>query len=249
MADRARVLLVTNSYEQAVSLCRGLILGGAQRTRLAVAVPADSEHNLQIPDDVLALAATRLSTFPTTGRDVLISPFARVARGLNMVVGRKSALESIWVCVRPIRLIDEPSALVAHTGARARLGRTSADDPRAELDARHNIAARHLERINRSNPAFGRLPEDVRMNIFADVLADLIQLAGRARRGGTDTSLHLVDNAFHRGGSAPGSDFASLIRDLHQHWIDTDSLAQVSAIYGTTLEAFLAFAGITNRNS
>lgn len=246
-SHRARILGVTNSYEQAIDLCQGMIRGGAQRSRIAVAVPVDGHHFLQIPDDVLALPATRLHTFPDTGRDVLISPFARVARGLNIVVGRQSALDSIWVCVRPIKLIDEPSALVAHTGARSRRNRHPSGDPRLELDARHDIAAKHLELINRSNPAFGRLPADVRMAIFADVLADLIQLAGRARRGGTDTTLHLVDNAFHRGGAAPGSDFASLIRDLHQHWSEIGVLEQVSAIYGTTLDAFLAFAGLTDR--
>ncbi|MEV4511600.1 hypothetical protein AB0K00_21815 [Dactylosporangium sp. NPDC049525] len=245
--DRARVLLVTNSYEQGVELCRGLIRGGAHRARIAVAVPTDGPRDLQIPDDVLALPATRLSTFPDTGRDVLISPFARVARGLNIVVGRRSALDSIWVCVRPIKLIDEPAALVAHSGAHARRNRHPAVDPRRELDARHDLAGKHLEKINRSNPAFGRLPADVRTAIFADVLADLIQLAGRARRGGTDTTLYLVDNAFHRGGAAPGSDFVSLVRALHRHWQDTVALDQVKAIYGTTLDAFLDFAGLTDR--
>ncbi|MFB6397860.1 hypothetical protein [Polymorphospora lycopeni] len=245
--DRARVLLVTNSYEQGVELCRGLIRGGAHRTRIAIAVPTDGPHDLQIPDDVLALPATRLSAFPDTGRDVLISPFARVARGLNIVVGRRSALDSIWVCVRPIKLIDEPAALVAHSGAHARRNRHPAADPRRELDARHDLAGKHLEKINRSNPAFGRLPADVRTAIFADVLADLIQLAGRARRGGTDTTLYLVDNAFHRGGAAPGSDFSSLVHALHRHWHDTNALDQVKAIYGTTLDAFLDFAGLTDR--
>ncbi|MEU8001073.1 hypothetical protein AB0B66_07925 [Catellatospora sp. NPDC049111] len=247
--QRARVLLVTNSYQQATDLCRGLISGGAQRTRVAVAVPADgAAHSLQIPDDVLALPATRLRAFPDTGRDVLISPFARVARGLNIVVGSRSALDSIWVCVRPVKLIDEPAALVAHTGAYARRNRRPSDDPRKELDTRHQYAANHLELINKSNPAFGRLPETVRMSIFADILTDLIQLAGRARRGGTDTTLHLVDNAFHRGGTAPGSDFPSLLRMLHKHWLDTGVLDQVNALYGDTLDAFLQFADLTDRN-
>ncbi|QKW12252.1 hypothetical protein [Verrucosispora sp. NA02020] len=245
---RARVLLVTNSYDQMLALCRGLIAGGAHRTRIAVAVPAGDRRGLQIPDDVLAIPASRLRTFPGTGRDVLISPFARVARGLNIVVGHRSALDSIWVCVRPIKLIDEPSALVAHTGAHARRNRHPGEDPRKELDKRHRIAAKHLELINRSNPAFGRLPPDVRTAIFADVLADLIQLAGRARRGGTNTTLHLVDNAFHRGGAAPGSDFASLIRNLHRRWRDDNHLDQVRSIYGTTIDAVFTFASINDRN-
>lgn len=245
MRRRARLLLVTNSYLQAVDLCVGLIKGGAQRSRLAVAVPAMPEgehHGLDIPEDVLAIPANRLKTFPRHDRDVLISPFARVARGLNMVVDDKSAIESIWVCVRPIKLIDEPSALVAHTGAHSRLGRQSSPHPTSELAQRHHLAAEHLEFINRANPAFGRLPIEVRTAIFADVLADLIQLAGRARRGGTDTTLFLVDNAFHPGGSAPGSDFRSLFRRLHQQWHDTGTLQAVNEIFGSTIHAFEQFA-------
>jgi hypothetical protein len=173
---------------------------------------------------------------------VLISPFSRVARGLNIVVESRSALDSIWVCVRPIRLIDEPSALVAHTGAHARLRRNASDNPATELAQRHHLAATHLERINRSNPAFSRLPKDVRTAVFADVFVDLDQLIGRARRGGTDTTLYLVDNAFHAGGSAPGSDFDSLYRNLHALWAELGVLDAVRAIYGTTLDSFTIFA-------
>src|SRR6266536_354643 len=245
--QRARVLLVTNSYNQGLELCRGLIRAGAKRSRICVAVPAPSDDapsdDLDIPQDVHVLPANRLKNFPQiAAADVLISPFARVARGLNIVVEDRSALDSIWVCVRPIRLIDEPSALVAHTGAHSRLRRAASDAPAEELAARHKLAADHLEHINRANPAFSRLPKDVRTAVFADVFADLNQLAGRARRGGTDTTLYLVDNAFHAEGAAPGSDFAALFRSLHTLWADGGSLGTVQEIFGTTLGAFTTFA-------
>ncbi len=245
--QRARVLLVTNSYNQGLELCRGLIRAGAKRSRICVAVPAPSDDapsdDLDIPQDVHVLPANRLKNFPQIAEaDVLISPFARVARGLNIVVEDRSALDSIWVCVRPIRLIDEPSALVAHTGAHSRLRRAASDAPAEELAARHKLAADHLEHINRANPAFSRLPKDVRTAVFADVFADLNQLAGRARRGGTDTTLYLVDNAFHAEGAAPGSDFAALFRSLHTLWADGGSLGTVQEIFGTTLGAFTTFA-------
>jgi hypothetical protein len=247
--ERARVLLVTNSYEQGLELCRGLIKGGARRSRLCLAVPAPADRtlvsdlDLELPEDVHRLPANRLKDFPTiAGADVLISPFARVARGLNIVVAHRSALDSIWVCVRPIRLIDSPSALVAHTGAHARLGRSASDDPAEELAVRHQLAADHLERINRANPAFSRLPKDVRTAVFADVFADIIQLAGRARRGGTNTTLYLVDNAFHSEGAAPGSDFPSLFRNLHAQWAELGARSMVQEIFGTTMDEFVRFA-------
>jgi hypothetical protein len=144
--------------------------------------------------------------------------------------------------VRPIRLIDSPSALVAHTGAHARLGRSASDDPAEELAVRHQLAADHLERINRANPAFSRLPKDVRTAVFADVFADIIQLAGRARRGGTNTTLYLVDNAFHSEGAAPGSDFPSLFRNLHAQWAELGARSMVQEIFGTTMDEFVRFA-------
>jgi hypothetical protein len=245
--QRARVLLVTNSYQQGAQLLRGLVKSGAKRSRLCLAVPAPTDDepvdNLDVPEDVHVLAANRLRQFPElAGADVLISPFARVARGLNIVVEHRSALASIWVCVRPVRLIDSPSALVAHTGAHARLGRGPSDQPAAELAERHLLAAQHLERINRANPAFSRLPKDVRTAVFADVLADLMQLAGRARRGGTDMTLFLVDNAFHPDGTPRGSDFASLFLNLYGQWKKLGVLDQVTAIYGTSLDGFLRYA-------
>jgi hypothetical protein len=245
--QRARVLLVTNSYQQGAQLLRGLIKSGAKRSRLCLAVPAPTDDepadDLDVPEDVQVLAANRLSQFPEFREcDVLISPFARVARGLNIVVEHRSALASIWVCVRPVRLIDSPSALVAHTGAHARLGRGPSDRPAAELAERHQLAAQHLERINRANPAFSRLPKDVRTAVFADVLADLMQLAGRARRGGTDMTLFLVDNAFHADGTPRGSDFASLFLNLYGQWKKLGVLDQVTAIFGTSLDGFLRYA-------
>jgi len=252
--QRARVLLVTNSYKQGVDLCRGLIKAGARRSRICLAVPATvdatSGAGLEIPDDVNVLPANRLRDFPgIAGADVLISPFARVARGLNIVVEDQSALDSIWVCVRPVRLINDPSALVAHTGARSRLGRKPSDDPAGELEARHHLAALHLEHINRANPEFSRLPKDVRTAVFADIFADLNQLAGRARRGGTDTTLYLVDNAFHAGGAAAGSDFASLFRSLRALWASNGDLPTVQEIFGTTLDSFANFARIPRPGS
>jgi len=99
-----------------------------------------------------------------------------------------------------------------------------------------------LEMINRANPAFSRLPRNVRTAMFADIFADLCQIAGRARRGGTDTTLYLVDNAFHADGAAQGSDFISLFRNLYSLWNELDVLDNMHEIFGTTLDAFVKFA-------
>ncbi len=73
------------------------------------------------------------------------------------------------------------------------------------------------------------------------MVVDMIQLAGRARRGGTDMTLHLVDYAFHE--DSWQSDLAGVLRPHHGSW-SPDVRRQMNAIYREALAAFLAYAGI-----
>jgi hypothetical protein len=77
--------------------------------------------------------------------------------------------------------------------------------------------------------------------IVAGVVVDLIQLAGRARRGGTEAVLHMVDYAFHEDTWA--ADFETVLRRIHAKW-PPDVRAQMNNLYGEALKAFLSYAGI-----
>ncbi|MFI0718519.1 hypothetical protein [Streptomyces sp. NPDC021203] len=245
--DRARVLLATTSYEAARHVAEGLAAAGVDPARICLAVrPASHQGEQQAAVHTghwWELPADRLESFPAIHRaNILIAPLARVQRGVNIIgEGNKSALGSVWLIVRPIPLIDEPAELVAHIQARAlaeHRGPTS--DPRALLAKRRQVAGQYFDEIVRCPPYFQAQPLDVRLGVLAEILNGAVQLIGRARRGGTDATLHLVDGALLD--TSGGTDLATLILQLRDKWRRDGTLPAMRQYYGTTLDAFLAYA-------
>ncbi|MCG7524103.1 hypothetical protein MHW47_06555 [Streptomyces sp. OfavH-34-F] len=245
--ERARVLLATTSYEAARHVAEGLFTAGVDSTRVCLAVrPGTYAGGREAGVDLgrwRELPADRLESFPAVeGADILIAPLARVQRGVN-IIGEddKSALGSVWLIVRPIPLIDEPAELVAHIQARAlSKHRGPSSDPRALLALRRKVAGKYLDKIIRRPPYFQAQPLDVKLGVMAEIINGAVQLIGRARRGGTDTTLHLVDGAMLD--PEGGTDLATLILKLRNKWRDEGSLAAMRQYYGTTLDAFLTYA-------
>ncbi|MGA4838884.1 hypothetical protein [Streptomyces sp. G45] len=245
--DRARVLLATTSYAAAHHVAEGLSTAGVDSTRICLAVkPGAHTEGQETAIDAgrwRELPADRLEAFPSVdGADILIAPLARVQRGVN-IIGEddKSALGSVWLIVRPIPLIDEPEELVAHIQSKALAEHPGpSDDPQALLARRRKVAGQYLDEIVRRPPYFQAQPDDVKLGVVAEILNGAVQLIGRARRGGTDATLHLVDGALLD--SAGGSDLATLILKLRDKWRRDSVLSAMHAYYGTTLKAFLDYA-------
>lgn len=244
---RARVLLATTSYDAARHVAEGLSTAGADSTRICLAVrPGTYAEDQETAVDTgrwRELPADRLEGFPAVeGADILIAPLARVQRGVNIIgEGEKSALGSVWLIVRPIPLIDEPAELVAHIQARALAEhRGPSGDPQALLAERRKVAGQYLDEIIRCPPYFQAQPLDVKLGVVAEIINGAVQLIGRARRGGTKATLHLVDGALlDREG---GTDLATLILKLRDKWQSEGVLHAMQRYYGTTLEAFLKYA-------
>lgn len=244
---RARVLLATTSYEAARHVAEGLFTAGVDSTRICLAVrPGSYADDQEAAVDVgrwRELPADRLEDFPTVeGADILIAPLARVQRGVNIIgEGDKSALGSVWLIVRPIPLIDEPAELVAHIQARALSEhRGPSSDPQALLAQRRKVAGQYLDEIIRRPPYFQAQPLDVKLGVVAEIINGAVQLIGRARRGGTDATLRLVDGAMLD--PEGGTDLATLILKLRDRWRNEGVLPAMQRYYGTTLEAFLKYA-------
>ncbi|WP_218041236.1 hypothetical protein [Acrocarpospora macrocephala] len=246
--DRAHAAVVVNSYEHCRYLATGIHNAGRFTDGLCVAVPADAGRREQLrrivplPPGIVELIPDEFETFPTRGK-ILIVPMARIARGLNIVIGTKSAITPVYLCTRPLALLTDPPEMYASVnaaGLRALPLQPSEDPITALADARQ-AAWERLGIIMRSAPGFVAARPELQEEIVAGMIVDMIQLAGRARRGGTDMTLHLVDYAFHE--DSWQSDLANILRRMYDGW-HPEIRRQMNAIYREALAAFLAYAGI-----
>ncbi|WP_204985288.1 hypothetical protein [Micromonospora globbae] len=253
--DRHLVLLATTSYDGARAAAEGLVRAGANPRRICLAVrPQDAPDIGDIgadrPDQAgwRELAADRLEEAPGLGVDVLIAPLARVQRGVNIIgAGDRSALGSIWLLVRPVPIIDEPTELVAHVNAHP-LAPDANDDvlrdlehrPADVLDARKQAAGHYFEQIVTSLPYFRTMPRGVQLSVTAEIMNGIVQLVGRARRGGTPATIYLADGAMLDPSGGPT--FGTLVRRLRDHWEQTGQLLRMRELYGTTLAEFFRYA-------
>ena len=245
-AHRARLLLATTSYQGAHDLARGISAAGVPAEQIVLAVrPSEARDGIRATAQWIELPADRLEEFGrtvgTAQGSVLIAPLARAERGLNIVddAGR-SLIGSVWLVVRPIPLLDEPPELLAHVHGRAHAEATPTADPAGVLDLMRGAAAKHFDELFSSLPYFSALPGETQLAIARETLNGLIQLAGRARRGGDIGEIHLVDYAFHD--SSGKSDLPSLIRRISTEWDRDGHLDLMRSLYGQTLEAIFDFA-------
>ncbi|WP_046469455.1 DEAD/DEAH box helicase family protein [Allosalinactinospora lopnorensis] len=244
--DRAHVLVVANSYEQCAWLARGISQAGNYREGLCVAVRDGDTDHTDLPRENIAarLTAEQFEDFPQHG-SILVVPLALIARGLNIVVGTRSAVRSIYLCVRPLSLFTDPAQMYASVNAAgmAALAKAKANsmDPGDALQQARNAAQVRLDLILRASPQFTAMPHVLQEEVVAGVIVDLIQLAGRARRGGTEAILHLVDYAFHE--DTWSSDLETILGRISEQWT-SEVREQMNGLYGQALDAFLSYAGL-----
>jgi hypothetical protein len=242
---RAHAAVVVNSYEHCRYVAMGIHAAGQYTGGLCVAVPPERQRRERLPalpPGVVELTPEEFEDFPNRGR-ILVVPMARIARGLNIVIGTKSAITPVYLCTRPLALMTDPPEMYASVNAAGfdALPTTPSQDPVLALDTARAAAWERLGTIMRSAPGFINTQPELQEEIVAGMIVDMIQLAGRARRGGTDMTLHLVDYAFHE--DSWQSDLANILRRIHNNWTP-QVRRQMNAIYREALAAFLAYAGI-----
>ena len=170
-------------------------------------------------------------------------PLSLIARGLNIVKGTRSAVRSVYLCVRPLALLSDPAEMygsINAAGLRA-LPAGGVPDPSRALAEAREAAWDRLSLLLRTAPQFTAMHKSLQEEVVAGMIVDLIQLAGRARRGGTEAVLHMVDYAFHE--DTWSADLETVLRRIHSQW--TPEVRQrMNALYGEALGAFLSYAGI-----
>lgn len=243
--DRAHAAVVVNSYEHCRYVALGIHSAGQYTGGLCVAVPPERRRREQLaplPSGVVELTPDEFESFPNRGK-ILVVPMARIARGLNIVIGTKSAITPVYLCTRPLALLTDPAEMYASVNAAGLAALPTEPDanPVETLYTARAAAWERLRAIMRSAPGFVSARPELQEEIVAGMIVDMIQLAGRARRGGTDMTLHLVDYAFHE--DSWQADLGNILRRIHSNW-SPQIRQQMNAIYREALAAFLAYAGI-----
>jgi hypothetical protein len=244
--DRAHVLVVANSYQQCAWLARGIAQAGHYGGGLCVAVRAEDRHRADpdLPKENVAvrLTAEEFEDFPKHGK-ILVVPLSLIARGLNIVVGIRSAVRSVYLCVRPLALLSEPAEMYASinaAGLRA-LPTGGSSNPSQGLAVGRDAAWERLSLLLRTAPQFTAMHKSLQEEVVAGMIVDLIQLAGRARRGGTEAVLHMVDYAFHE--DTWNADLETVLHRIYSQW-KPEVRQRMNELYGEALNAFLSYAGI-----
>lgn len=242
--DRAHAAVVVNSYEHCRYLAMGIYSAGLYTEGLCVAVPGDRSRREKLPPlppGIVELTPEEFEDFPNRG-NVLVVPMARIARGLNIVIGTKSAITPVYLCTRPLALMSDAAEMYGsvHVAGLNAMPRPSSD-PLHALELACEASWKRLGLIMRSAAGFINTSPELQEEIVAGMIVDMVQLAGRARRGGTDMTLHLVDHAFHE--DAWQADLGNILRRMHAAW-SPEVRHRMNQIYREALAAFLAYAGI-----
>ena len=233
-----QILAVTGSYDEARWVTRGFRSSGALETE------RDPGIRTVLPDDDPTDEPWRfrrhdIERFPETGASVLIAPLKVVARRHNIVdAAGESALGAIYMMVRPVPPVGDVTSLLAYTNygvAQAASGhsvRERLDDIRRRAEARRHEFQANATYLSRMKPV-------VRHHLMANLLVELLQLAGRARRGSTCADVHLVDGAFWTGQLT----WPEIISELLDWWKREGKYEKMRDLHGSLVYALEDLAG------
>ncbi|MGW1871401.1 hypothetical protein ACWCPS_38510 [Streptomyces mauvecolor] len=242
--QRELALLAGNSYHHAQWMAAGVIKACGHPEWVAVLVRSHSEPTVAaLPPGVVQVTIDELEDLPRTHPRVKVvcAPLGLVSRGLNILIPGtdRSALASVWVGVRPVTQLHSPTTLYASINAQGIAAAVPGPDPAAMLQTQRRAAFARKDLLLRTDPRFSRMKRFLKAEVLAGILVELIQLAGRARRGGTPVELYLVDHAFFN--LTLGCDFPALLRTYYDN-LDAEQQQMLCRIYGSTLTAWLDLA-------
>lgn len=227
---RARALVVTASYDEAEAVAAGLrhAIGSTGSARIRRIVSSDED----VRRDPDALPRARIETFGSVeGPAILVGPLSVVARSHNILQPgtELSALSGIFVLTRPVPPTHDAERFLSHVAYNALLSPPtwtgSASDT---LRAERSQAWHRLRALQRSPATFRRMRTDLRRELVCDVLVELAQLAGRARRGGTPVDLVFVDAAF----ADQIAPWKELVKDVLDWWRELGWLDEMVRLHG-----------------
>lgn len=236
--ERSKILLITGSYDEADIVGSALqgIIDQTSRRRYGVYTVAKETKD----QNSRVIKPFQIESFPDyPDGDILVAPLEVIARGYNIIQTGKhtSALASIFILVRPVPPIGDTKATSAYVSYCNQL-LTPTPDVSANIKAAHSHAQANLWNIQNHCTVFSRLPKELRFHIYCNILVKIIQLAGRARRGGTSVDLYLVDCAF----AHDRVGWKQLTVQALATWEKQGKIPQMNQLYGGLIKALQAYA-------
>jgi hypothetical protein len=236
--ERSKVLLITGSYREAFTVGTTLqqMIDQSSSKRYGVyTVARDREGS-----DSRMIKPFQIESFPDyPDGDILVAPLEVIARGYNIIQAgsTESALASIFILVRPVPPIGDTKATSAYVSYRNQL-LLPTRDVCANLKTAHSHALSSLRNIQSHCTLFSRLPKGQRFHIYCNILVKIIQLAGRARRGGTSVDLYLVDSAF----AHERVGWKQLTAQALDSWRKQGKTDQMNLLYGGLIKSLQSYA-------
>lgn len=246
--DRARILLVTNSYNESKWVAEALKQASTKFTFKVILRQTNFDESLREN----WLPKSKIEQFASTGADILISPLKVISREHNILNPEgRSAIGTIMMLVRPIPPINNARAYLSYLGYN-HLNRTkNLSDYSSVLPGEAFInCLRQIHRdrhsYERSMVPFSRIPfKSIQMGIVADILVELVQLIGRGRRGklnehgGSPIRLFFIDGAF-----VSKLSWKKLIGELILLWKSTQDWDQLIFLYKPIIQALSEYSGV-----
>lgn len=240
---RARALIVTLSYAEAERVAYELSATAARTQSTIRYLVPKAEDAYNKPN---ALPLARVEEFGSIRAPaVLVGPLVTLARGHNIVqregngIG-KSAISGIFVMTRPIPPASEAKRFLAHISYKSRLAPVEwRGSAYTSIQSERRRARGLIRNLQRNQGTFRQMNPELRREVVCDMLVDLAQLAGRARRGRTPVDLVFVDAAFRDELAA----WKELVHDVLQWWSDNAWLPEMVNLHGAYIHGLARYAG------
>lgn len=238
-SNRARAVVAVSSYAQ----CEDVYLAISRHRKPQIDVRYLTRENSASIDPQASITRRQIESFGSIpGPSILIAPLSVISRGHNILVRDtgQSAISGIFLLTRHVDDIGDPTRILNEVSYAAFFNNPASHrDLAAAIDQERKRSHQLLAQIQRSPRTFRRMHPDLRRGLVADALVELIQLAGRARRGRTDVDLFFVDAAYEDE-YVPWRD---LVQQVILFWQDTGCLEKIRSLLGDLFDELVAYSG------
>lgn len=265
--DRARVLLLTNSYTQARAAAQILRNGwrDAAETIFNLKQGSGSEDNEIEPERPSTLKRIDIEQFADLGGQVLIAPMQSIGRGfniLNKAAEPKAAFGAVFFLTRPLNpphdmeaMAQEMNRYALEWAANPGFGAWAADTLYGRaLKARE--CAMELRRLIDHRYSYEHLIENATLGVYprhdlaATTAGRIVQAVGRLLRGGVPFRAYFIDAAWSPELAKTGDEDRSepeetslltAMINVLMEYVDRDEIGK--QLYGSLSEALIATEG------